>query len=56
MADTDALKAYRVGNATTLPGGDKLYLMRELRKIEDTLKTVSQIMVLLEARIEALEP
>jgi hypothetical protein len=53
MADTDALRPYKVGDVPTLPGGDKLYLAEELKRISQSITLAVQTMKKLEARMVA---
>ena len=53
MADTDVLRPYKVGDVPTLPGGDRLYLAAELKRISEAIGLLTQTMKKLEARMTA---
>lgn len=53
MADTDALKNYRVGDAPSLPNSDKLYLAEQLKQVSIALNLLVQVAKKLEARMAA---
>jgi hypothetical protein len=55
MADTDRLRPYRRGNPPALPDNGR-FAAEEFKRIEIALGTVFEVLHLLEARIEALEP
>jgi hypothetical protein len=55
MADTDRLRAYKRSNPPSLPDNGK-FVAEELKRIEQTLGTISDVLKLLEARIVSLEP
>lgn len=56
MADTDVLRPYKAGDPPALPGGEKLYLAEELKRISQAIGLLVQTMKKLEVRIAALEP
>lgn len=56
MADTDALRAYRVGDAPSLPDSDRRYLAEELKRVSIAIGLLVETTKKLEARIAALEP
>jgi hypothetical protein len=53
LADTDVLRPYKVGDPPTLPGGDKLYLAAELKKVSQAINLLVQVSKALEARMAA---
>ncbi len=55
MADTDRLRPYRRANPPALPDNGR-FVAEEFKRIEATLGTVVEVLKLLEARIEVLEP
>lgn len=56
MADADRLRPYAVRPYPIIPGGESKYLLQEFRRIEQSIRTINEVLDLLEARIEALEP
>ena len=56
MPDTDVLRPYTVGNAPSLPNSDRRYLADELQRVSQAIGLLTDVMKLLEARIEVLEP
>jgi hypothetical protein len=56
MADVDALIPYGPEPFPTLPGGEPLYIVEELGRIQTTITKLIEVLALLEARIVALEP
>jgi hypothetical protein len=55
MADTDRLRSYRRSKPPTLPDEGR-YVAEELKRIEQTIGTIVEVLKALEARIVALEP
>jgi hypothetical protein len=55
MADTDRLRSYRRSNPPTLPDQGR-YVAEELKRIEQTISTIADVLKALEARIVTLEP
>lgn len=51
MADTDKLRAYRVGNVPTLPDSDRRYYAEELKRVSDAIGLLIETMKKLEARM-----
>lgn len=56
MPDTDLLRPYKVGEVASLPGSEQLYLANELQRVSQAIGTLTDVLKLLEARIEVLEP
>jgi hypothetical protein len=56
MADTDIVARYTPNDYPQIKGGEHLFLMEELRKLQSTIATVIEVLELLEARIVVLEP
>lgn len=56
MADVDQLLPYVPYAYPSLPGGEALYLVDELQKLQDSISKIIEVLALLEARIEVLEP
>lgn len=53
VADTDNLRAYRVGDAPSLPGSDRRYLADELKRVAEAIGLLIQVAKKLEARMAA---
>jgi hypothetical protein len=53
MADTDVLRAYKVGDVPTLPDSDKRYLAEELKRVSQAIGLLVQTMKKLDARLIA---
>lgn len=51
MADTDKLRAYKVGDVPTLPGSEKRYLAEELKRVSIAIGLLVETMKKLEARM-----
>jgi hypothetical protein len=56
MADTDKLRAYKVGDTPTLPGSDKRYLSEELKRVSVAINLLVETLKKIEVRVQALEP
>jgi hypothetical protein len=54
--DVDLVRPYRPRRYPVIPGGEASYIVDELQRIHTTLDQVRQVLELLEARIETLEP
>lgn len=54
--DTDTLVPYVPDTYPSLPGGEALYLVGELEKLQTAVSKLIAVAALLEARIVALEP
>jgi hypothetical protein len=53
MADTDRLKRYRRASAPASDDSFKLYILKELDKLETTTSTMIDVLKLFEARLVA---
>lgn len=53
MADTDALRPYKRGDAPTFPDSDRRYLQDELRRVQESIGIMTEVMKKLEARMTA---
>jgi hypothetical protein len=56
VADTDSAIHYAPNTYPALPGGEALYLVEELGRLQDTVASLIAVLELLEARIVVLEP
>jgi hypothetical protein len=53
LADSDVLRAYRTGDAPSLPDSDKRYLADELKRVSEAIGLLVQVMKKLDARMIA---
>lgn len=56
MADTDKLIPFNPQAYPSIPGGEKRYFADADRRIAVSIKSIGEVLRLLEARIETLEP